>query len=82
MKNELMFFKQLKNILSPAGKIIVVEHQRDIYNFMAYNFGFFHFFATKTWKQTFSKANLSEESIFKITPFISAFVLTKNGTAS
>lgn len=76
------FFKQLNNALAPEGKIIVVEHQRDIYNFMAYNFGFFHFFSTKTWKQTFSKANLSEESIFKITPFISAFVLTKNGTTS
>ena len=35
------FFKQLKNVLSPAGKIIVVEHQRDIYNFMAYNFPYF-----------------------------------------
>jgi hypothetical protein len=81
-EERVIFFKQLENILSPVGKIIVVEHQRDIYNFMAYNFGFFHFFSTKTWKQTFSKANLSEESIFKITPFISAFVLTKNGTTA
>jgi hypothetical protein len=80
-EERVIFFKQLENTLSPAGKIIVVEHQRDIYNFMAFNFGFFHFFSTKMWKQTFSKANLSEESIFKITPFISAFVLTKNGTA-
>jgi SAM-dependent methyltransferase len=81
-EERINFFKQLEKVLSPAGKIIVVEHQRDIYNFMAYNFGFFHFFSTKTWKQIFSKTNLSEESIFKITPFISAFVLTKNGTTS
>ena len=78
----ISFLKQLYAILSPAGKIIVVEHQRDMYNFMAYNFGFLHFFSEKTWKQTFVNATLSLESEFKITPFISVFVLTKNGTAS
>lgn len=76
------FFKQLENILSPSGKIIVVEHQRDIYNFMAYNFGFFHFFSTAKWKKTFAGAALIIKKEFKITPFILAFVLTKNGTAS
>ncbi len=81
-KERIIFFNQLNCALAPNGRIIVVEHQRDIYNFMAYNFGFFHFFSKRTWKQTFTKAALSEESSFKITPFISAFVLSKNGTAS
>jgi hypothetical protein len=80
-EERIIFFKQLNKALAPNGKIIVVEHQRDINNFMAYNFGFFHFFSKKTWKQTFAKAALSEELSFKITPFISAFVLSKNGTA-
>jgi hypothetical protein len=76
------FFKQLGNSLFRDGRIIVAEHQRDIYNFIAYNFGFFHFFSEKTWKQTFANANLTEESTFKITPFISVFVLVKNGITS
>lgn len=81
-KERIIFFNQLNSALAPNGRIIVVEHQRDIYNFMAYNFGFFHFFSKKTWKETFTKAALFQQSSFKITPFISAFVLSKNGTAS
>jgi hypothetical protein len=76
------FFRQLGNALKSEGKIIVTEHQRDISNFIAYNFGFFHFFSTRTWKQTFLKAGLYIESSFKLTPFISTFVLTKNGTST
>jgi hypothetical protein len=81
-KERIEFFTQLGNALRRNGKIIVTEHQRDIYNFLAYNIGFFHFFSNKTWNQTFAKAGLHKETTFKLTPFISTFVLTKNGTAT
>jgi len=73
----IKFFKQLANALNKGGKIIVVEHQRDLVNFLAYNFGFFHFFANKTWKQTFNGAELALDSETKLTPFISNFILSK-----
>lgn len=76
------FFQQLANAIKTDGKIIVTEHRRDIYNFIAYNIGFFHFFSTRTWKQTFFKAGLCNEKTFNLTPFISTFVLTKNGTTT
>jgi SAM-dependent methyltransferase len=76
------FFSQLGNALRPGGKIIVTEHQRDIYNFIAYTIGVFHFFSAHTWMQTFDKAGLYIETTFKLNPFISTFVLGKNGTAS
>ena len=78
----IFFFKQLRNSLKDDGKIIVVEHQRDIFNFIAYNFGFFHFFSPKTWNKTFASAGLTETSIFQITSCIKVFVLSKNGIAS
>ena len=78
----IVFFKQLQKALTSTGKIIVVEHQRDIANFIAYNFGFFHFHSLKKWKATFKSSNLSIEKEFKITPFISTFILTKNGITS
>lgn len=81
-EERIYFFKQLKNALHPSGKIVVVEHTRDIYNFMAYNLGFFHFLPKNTWRQNFSEAQLIEESESKITPFISVFTLHKNGTTS
>jgi len=75
-------FKQLNLAIKPGGKIIVVEHQRDLVNFIAYNFGFFHFFSNSTWKKTFKAAMLTEETETKLTPFLSIFILAKNGTAA
>jgi len=81
-KERIVFFKQLQQALTLTGKIIVVEHQRDLANFLAYNFGFFHFHSTKTWKEAFKDLNLVLEKEFKITPFISTFILHKNGITS
>ena len=74
-----MFFTQLKKTLNDTGKIIVVEHLRDLNNFIAYNFGFFHFYSQSCWENVFKDAGLNKFDTFKITPFISAFILTKNG---
>jgi len=76
------FFKQLKNVLKDDGKIIVTEHQRDLPNFIAYTIGFFHFYANKTWKKIFTQSELSIEKEFKINPFVTTFILTKNGITS
>ena len=73
------FFKQLKNVLKDNGKIIVTEHQRDLPNFIAYTIGFFHFFANKTWKKIYTQSALSIQKEFKLNPFITTFILTKNG---
>ncbi len=81
-EERIVFFKQLKNALTPTGKIIVVEHQRDFANFMAYNFGFFHFHSTAVWKKAFKDSGLTLEKEFKITPFISTFIVSKNGATS
>ncbi|MDP1803130.1 MAG: methyltransferase [Bacteroidota bacterium] len=81
-EERIIFFKQLKNALSSTGKIIVVEHQRDFANFMAYNFGFFHFHSTTTWKKAFEDSDLTLEKEFKITPFISTFIVSNNGATS
>ena len=81
-EERIEFFTQLGKSLHANGKIIVVENQRDIYNFIAYNFGFFHFFTAKTWNQTFFKSGLFKDSSFKLTPFISTFVLRKNGNTA
>jgi SAM-dependent methyltransferase len=79
-EERIEFFRQLGMALKTGGKIIVTEHQRDLNNFIAYNIGFLHFFSPATWKHTFSRAGLSIETWFKLTPFITTFVLEKNGT--
>lgn len=78
----ILFFKQLKDILKIDGKIIVTEHQRDFINFIAYTIGFFHFHTNKTWKKTFQQSGFSIQKEFKLNPFITTFILTKNGITS
>lgn len=76
------FFSGLKRAIKPTGKIYVTEHLRDIPNLIAYNIGVFHFFSKNTWLSAFEKAGLSVKKETKLSPFISTFILDKNGIAS
>jgi hypothetical protein len=79
----LEFLKLQAKVLTAEGRIVVVEHMRDLPNFLAYNVGFFHFFPEQEWSDNFSRADLSIERKIKISPFITAFILMKsNGTTS
>ena len=81
-KERIIFCKELRRILKSDGNIVIVEHLRDIQNFLAFNIGFFHFFSRKTWLKTFKNADLHVEKLISITPFIKLFILKKYGTAS
>ncbi len=75
----VLFFKELNRIIKPTGQIYITEHLRDLPNFLAYTVGFFHFYSKNSWHKTFKKANLIIKQELKITPFISTFILNKNG---
>lgn len=76
------FFKELRRVVNGSGKIIITEHLRDLPNFLAYNIGAFHFLSKPCWYRTFKEANLTICDELKITPFITTFILEKDGTAS
>ena len=73
------FFKEVSRILKAEGKFIVVEHQRDLANILAFGMGAFHFYSPKEWFQTFRSASFKITDSFKITPFVTAYILEKNG---
>lgn len=73
------FFKELNRITKSDGQIFITEHLRDLNNFLAYNFGFFHFHSRSTWIRTFSEAGFKVVMEVKSTPFITTFILEKNG---
>jgi ubiquinone/menaquinone biosynthesis C-methylase UbiE len=81
-EKRIIFFKELNRILDENGKIILVEHLRDIPNFLAFNVGFFHFYSKKTWGNNLEKANLKIDSEHKLTIFTSLFIIKKNGSSS
>lgn len=76
------FFKELRRVLKPTGQIFITEHLRDSANFLAYNIGFFHFHSRTTWFNTFQNAGLRITNEIKTTPFITTFIIDKNGTTS
>jgi SAM-dependent methyltransferase len=81
-EERIVFFQEINKKLKPNGKIIVLEHLRDLPNFIAYTIGFFHFLSKKEWRKTFLDANLQIQSETKITPFLSLFILQKNGNTT
>jgi len=77
-----LFFTEIERALKPDGQIIVTEHLRDPANFLAYNIGFFHFQSKHSWLKTFDSSGLKVKKEIKITPFITTFILEKNGNSS
>jgi ubiquinone/menaquinone biosynthesis C-methylase UbiE len=78
----IIFFKELNRILKANGKVIITEHLRDTANFFAYNIGFMHFHSKNIWLKTFTTSAFHITKEIKITPFISTFILEKNGITS
>lgn len=75
MAQRIVFFRELQRVLQPEGTVLVVEHLRDLPNFVAYWGGAFHFLSRQTWLATFAEAGLLLRSEAKHTPFVSIFEL-------
>ena len=55
--------------------MILVEHGRDVANFLAFGPGFMHFFAPSEWRRTASEAGLNLVGETRITPFVRVYDL-------
>ncbi|WP_299107405.1 methyltransferase domain-containing protein [uncultured Tenacibaculum sp.] len=75
---KVTFLKECNRVLKYKGKIILVEHLRDLPNFLAFSVGFTHFFSKNTWKNVFKEAGLSIKNEIKFTPFMSIFNFSKS----
>ncbi len=81
-RERIQSFSELSRILTDQGKICVTEHLRDFLNCFAYTIGAFHFHSRNTWMNTFRSAGLVVKEEIKSTPFITTFILQKNGITS
>lgn len=72
------FFAELRRVLAPRGKIVLVEHLRDWRNFLAYTAGAFHFLAGAAWLAAFEHARLRVAATRAPNPFMTCFVLTRD----
>ncbi|WP_223559305.1 methyltransferase [Chryseobacterium lathyri] len=75
-KEKVLFLKECYRLCKTDGKIIMVEHLRDLPNFLAFSVGFTHFFSKAVWKNAFSSAGFVSFREIKFTPFMSIFICT------
>lgn len=71
----VVFFRELKRVLSPGGKVIVTEHLRDLANIAAYSIGAWHFHPRDEWLATFQAAGFRVAREFRNNLLITTFVL-------
>lgn len=74
---KVTFLKECNRILKRNGSIVLVEHLRDMPNFLAFSIGFTHFFSKRIWNQVFKEAQFSFVYERKFTPFMSVFKFSK-----
>ena len=71
------FFREVLRVLKVDGRLVLLEHLRDVPNFLAFGPGFVHFFSYQDWHEALSEAGFRTEEEFSITPFIKGFVCRK-----
>ena len=76
-ENRVVLFRETRRILNGNGRVILVEHLRDLANFLAYGAGAFHFLSYSDWIRCTKGAELLMRTQFKITPFVRVFELCR-----
>jgi hypothetical protein len=71
------WFIEAKRCLETKGRVILVEHLRDVANFLAFGPGFLHFHSAESWRKSWEMAGMQLRDQFSITPFVRVFVLVK-----
>jgi len=72
-----VLFREVHRVLKPDGELIVVEHVRDVANFIAFGPGFMHFYPRSEWLRLAEVCNfrLREEKTIEI--LVRVFYLCK-----
>ena len=69
-----LLFQELFRVLKPGGLLLLVEHPRDVANFLVFGPGAFHFYSRLEWLRVARFAGLEFRRQFSITPFVRAFL--------
>jgi SAM-dependent methyltransferase len=75
------FFRELKRVLAPRGRVIVTEHLRDLANIAAYSIGAWHFHPRREWLATFHAAGFRVARELRNNLLITTFVLEPDETS-
>jgi len=69
--------QEVARILVPGGDLILMEHSRDWWNFLAFGPGFLHFFSRREWRKAALDAGLALQAEFSRTLFVRVYQLRR-----
>ena len=70
------WFSEARRCLRKDGRVVIVEHVRDLANFLAFGPGFLHFHSPGSWRRAWECAGFRSLDEFRITPWVRVFVLS------
>lgn len=71
------WFTEAQRCLAPGGQVVLVEHTRNLANFLAFGPGFLHFHSGGSWRRCWENAHLSAADEFQVTPWVHVFIISK-----
>jgi SAM-dependent methyltransferase len=77
-QQRVRLFREIARVLTPCGEFVLMEHQRDWRNFIAFGPGFLHFFSQRAWRTAALEAGLSLQTELAMTPFVHVYILRRN----
>jgi hypothetical protein len=69
------WFAEARRVTSAEGRVIVVEHVRDLANILVFGPGAWHFHSVMEWRTSWERAHLRLRDTFRITTWVRVFVL-------
>jgi SAM-dependent methyltransferase len=76
-RQRAMLFLEIARVLAPGGELVLMEHSRDGWNFLAFGPGFLHFFSQRSWRRTAAQAGFRVHFELSRTPFVRVYVLRR-----
>jgi ubiquinone/menaquinone biosynthesis C-methylase UbiE len=76
-EDRTQLLREAHRVLKNDGRIFLVEHLRDLPNFVAFGPGFLHFQACRSWLRSIGEARFAVTEQRGVTPFVRCFTLRK-----